>query len=87
VNAREHEPFPTEADALALLDELRRMRQVAKGAEQTILDEIKGVLQVAGTQPFDRSKLIEHSGLSRRTAYQVLPVKPSDESPGDRNRR
>jgi hypothetical protein len=72
------EPFRTEADALARLDELNHQRQEAKAAEQAVLQEIKDTLRVAGAQPFDRSRLIEHSGLSRRTAYLVLPPKPAD---------
>lgn len=70
------EPFATEADALARLDELARQRADAQQAAQAVLDEIKAVLAVAGAQPFDRSRLIEHSGLSRRTAYRVLPPRP-----------
>lgn len=72
------DPFPTEADALARLDELNRQRQEANATERAILQEIKDTLQVAGGQPFDRTQLIEHSGLSRRTAYKVLPPKPAD---------
>lgn len=71
-------PFPSEADALARLDELNRRRREAKATEQAILQEIKDVLAVAGAQPFDRSRLIEHSGLARRTAYLVLPPRPTD---------
>lgn len=67
------EPFPTEAHALARLDELNDQRQQAKAAEQAAMDAIKDTLRVAGGQPFDRTRLIEHSGLSRRTAYRVLP--------------
>lgn len=74
----EIEPFPTEADALARLDELARQRADTQRVEQAVLEEIKAVLAVAGAQPFDRSRLIEHSGLSRRTAYQVLPPRPSE---------
>lgn len=70
------EPFGSEAEALARLDELREARTDAHAVERQIFDEIKDVLTVAGAQPFDRSKLIEHSGVSRRTAYQVLPPKP-----------
>lgn len=74
----EIEPFATEGDALARLDQLREARSDAHAVEQRIVDDIKAVLAVAGGQPFDRSKLIEHSGMSRRTAYQVFPPKPAE---------
>lgn len=75
----EIEPFATEDDAVARLEELARQRAGAAEAEQAALAEIKAVLVAAGEQPFDRSRLISASGLSRRTAYLVLSPKPPEE--------
>lgn len=76
----EIKPFASEAEAVARLDDLARKRAEAKATEQAILQEIKDVLAVAGAQPFDRSRLIEHSGLARRTAYLVLPPRPTEDT-------
>ncbi|QGK69605.1 hypothetical protein GIY23_08815 [Allosaccharopolyspora coralli] len=69
--------FDSESEALARLDELREQRAAAKRAAASILEELKAALRAAGALRIDgvainRSVLIEHSGLSRRTAYQIL---------------
>lgn len=71
-------------DVFAHLDQLRRQRTEAKETEHDILTEIKDVLRTAATlqfdgQPINRTLLIAHAGLSRRTAYMALP--PEQHSP------
>lgn len=76
--------FETEAEVFAYLDELRQRRAEAQRVEAEILDQIKSAVRQAGAlriggEPINRSKLIEHSGLSRRTAYKILDALPSDQ--------
>lgn len=82
--------FNTEADVLARLDELRDKRAEAKRAEAAILADILDVLRVAGAmridgEPIDRSVLIEHSGVSRKTAYLALDPLPKGDEPWAKN--
>lgn len=72
-------PFATEDDAVAHLEALARQRAQAAESERTALAEVKAALVAAGEQPFDRSRLIKASGLSRRTAYLVLSPRPEAE--------
>lgn len=70
--------YTTAEDVFTHLDQLRQQRAEAKKAEHDILTEIKGVLRTAATlqfdgQPINRTLLIAHAGLSRRTAYMALP--------------
>lgn len=82
--------FNTEADALAHLDELRGKRAEAKQAEAALLDDILDALRAAGAmridgEPIDRTVLIEHSGVSRKTAYRVLDPLPKGDEPWGKN--
>jgi hypothetical protein len=75
--------YGSEAEVLARLDELRAQRAEHQTAAKAALNEIKDVLRIAGGmrfggQPINRSLLIKRSGLSRRTAYQVLPPEEGD---------
>lgn len=78
----EQPAFRTQSDVFARLDELRQQRDDLKARERATLSEIKDVVRTAGGlqfdgEPINRTLLIEHAGLSRRTAYQVLPPEPT----------
>ena len=62
----------SQTEALTRLARLNR-RQQQRSAETRTLEEIKDVLRQAARNPnINRSALINHSGLSRRTVYEVL---------------
>lgn len=63
----------SQTEALTRLARLNRRRQQQRSAEARTLEEIKDVLRQAARDPdINRSALINHSGLSRRTVYKVL---------------
>lgn len=82
--------FDTEAEVLARLDKLRRKRAEAKRTEAAILADILNVMRIAGSmringEPIDRSVLIEHSGVSRKTAYRAFDPLPKGDEPWPKN--
>lgn len=81
------DPYDSAEAVFAHLDQLRQQHDEAKAAEHEILERIKAVLRVAGTLRFDgqlinRTLLIEHAGLSRRTVYLALPPDQPDPEGG-----